>query len=134
MRIWCATGSTTTSCDSDEKVRQRRPEQLEAHDNETNDQERKMTKTQEINKKFPLWGAWAGAGLEVVAITLLMTFHIGSRALVLLGALFAVIVAVKRWNTIPEAKRIAWLVIPAVLAAALFGIYLYLRYDYLLAA
>jgi len=93
-----------------------------------------MTNIQETDKKFPLWGPWAGVGLVLLAITLLMTFHVGSRALVLLGAIFAVIVAVKRWNITREAQRITWLVIPAILAAALFGVYLDLRYDYLLAA
>ena len=90
-----------------------------------------MTNTQETDKKFPLWGPWAGVAFVLLAITLLMTLHVGSRALVLTGALLAVIVAVKRWSITPEAKRITWLVIPAILAPALFGIYLYLRYDYL---
>ena len=73
-------------------------------------------------------------GFVLLAIMLLTTLHVGSRALVLLGVLFAVIVAVKRWSITPEAKRITWLVIPVILAPALFGVYLYLRYDYLLPA
>lgn len=85
----------------------------------------------ELDKKFPLWGSWMGAGIAAAAILLLLTTHIASRGLILVGAITAVVVAAMRWKITPAAQRTAWLLIPAILGPALLGIFLYLRYDYL---
>lgn len=90
-----------------------------------------MTTKQEFDKKFPIWGAWMGVGIAVLAIVLLMTMHTAFRSLILVGSIAAVIVAITRWKITPAAQRTAWLLIPAIIGPVLLGIFLYLRYDYL---
>jgi uncharacterized membrane protein YkgB len=60
--------------------------------------------SKEDEKKFPVWGAWAGVGIAILAIIILTQFHVSSRMLALVGPILAVVTMIVRWTVTAPAS------------------------------
>jgi hypothetical protein len=85
--------------------------------------------SKEDEKKFPVWGAWAGVGIAILAIIILTQFHVSSRMLALIGPILAVVTMIVRWNVTAHAKRLTLFIVPSIAAVVLFIVFLVVRHN-----